>query len=87
MPSCWKRFALALALGATLCTTAAAKTLRLSLHSANRLRASNKKIGLDYKLQRFLHGTLLDERSSHVFWNGTFSQEQRRATTAEKRSR
>jgi asparagine synthase (glutamine-hydrolysing) len=42
------------------------------------LRASNKKIGLDYKLQRFLHGTLLDERNSHIFWNGTFSQEQRR---------
>jgi asparagine synthase (glutamine-hydrolysing) len=42
------------------------------------LRASDKKIGLDYKLQRFLHGTLLDERASHVFWNGTFSQDQRR---------
>jgi asparagine synthase (glutamine-hydrolysing) len=42
------------------------------------LRASNKKIGLDYKLQRFLHGTLLDERSSHIFWNGTFSRDQRR---------
>ena len=52
---------------------------RLSLRSANMLRASDKKIGLDYKLQRFLHGTLLDERSSHVFWNGTFSQEQRKA--------
>jgi asparagine synthase (glutamine-hydrolysing) len=51
---------------------------RLSLRSANRLRASNKKIGLDYKLQRFLYGTLLDERASHVFWNGTFSQPQRR---------
>src|SRR6476469_732896 len=33
MPSCWKRFALALALGAALCTSAAAKTLRVSLHS------------------------------------------------------
>lgn len=51
---------------------------RLSLHSASRLRASNKKIGLDYKLQRFLYGSLLDERSSHVFWNGTFSRDQRR---------
>jgi len=51
---------------------------RLSLRSANLLRASNKKIGFDYKLQRFLQGTLLDERSSHVFWNGTFSQPQRR---------
>jgi asparagine synthase (glutamine-hydrolysing) len=51
---------------------------RLSLHSANRMRASNKKIGLDYKLQRFLYGTLLDERSSHIYWNGTFSQMQRK---------
>jgi asparagine synthase (glutamine-hydrolysing) len=51
---------------------------RLSLRSANRLRASNKKIGLDYKLQRFLHGTLLDERNSHIFWNGTFSRDQRK---------
>src|SRR5207249_7295356 len=51
---------------------------RLSLRSANRLRASNKKIGFDYKLQRFLHGTLLDERNSHIFWNGTFSSDQRR---------
>ncbi|WP_263366354.1 asparagine synthase (glutamine-hydrolyzing) [Edaphobacter bradus] len=51
---------------------------RLALQSAGRFRASNKKIGLDYKLQRFLHGTLLDERHSHVFWNGTFSPEQRR---------
>ena len=50
----------------------------LSLRSANKLRASNKKIGFDYKLQRFLYGTLLDERSSHIFWNGTFSQLQRR---------
>ena len=51
---------------------------RLSLYSASKLRASNKKIGLDYKLQRFLHGTLLDEYNSHVFWNGTFSRDQRR---------
>lgn len=51
---------------------------QLFLNSANRLRASNKKIGLDYKLQRFLHGTLLDERSAHIFWNGTFSREQRK---------
>ncbi|WP_047487065.1 asparagine synthase (glutamine-hydrolyzing) [Terriglobus sp. TAA 43] len=51
---------------------------RLSLHLANTLPASNKKIGLDYKLQRFLHGTLLDEGQSHVFWNGTFSRHQRR---------
>jgi asparagine synthase (glutamine-hydrolysing) len=51
---------------------------RLSLRSASLLPASDKKIGFDYKVRRFLQGTLLDERSSHVFWNGTFSQPQRR---------
>ena len=52
---------------------------RLSLHYASQIKASDKKIGLDYKLQRFLHGTLMDASSSHVFWNGTFSREQRDA--------
>src|ERR1041385_1487843 len=33
MASRWKQFALALALGAALCTSAAAKTLRVALHS------------------------------------------------------
>lgn len=50
---------------------------RMALLYANQLMASNKKIGMDYKIQRFLQGTLLDERSSHVFWNGTFSRQQR----------
>jgi asparagine synthase (glutamine-hydrolysing) len=52
---------------------------RIALRSANRLPASDKKIGFDYKLQRFLYGTLLDEKHSHIFWNGTFSHEQRRS--------
>ncbi|HEX6497263.1 MAG TPA: asparagine synthase-related protein, partial [Acidobacteriaceae bacterium] len=51
---------------------------RMASRSAGMLRASNKKIGFDYKVQRFLQGTLMDERISHVFWNGTFSQAQRR---------
>ncbi len=50
---------------------------RAALHSARKIAASDKKIGLDYKLQRFLQGALMDERSSHVFWNGTFSEEER----------
>jgi asparagine synthase (glutamine-hydrolysing) len=50
---------------------------RLSLRYANKLKASDKKIGFEYKVQRFLQGTLMDARSSHVFWNGTFSRPQR----------
>ncbi len=52
---------------------------RLSLRYASRMKASDKKIGLDYKLQRFLEGSLMDPASSHVFWNGTFSRQQRDA--------
>jgi asparagine synthase (glutamine-hydrolysing) len=52
---------------------------RLALRGAVRLKASDKKIGFEYKLQRFLQGSLLSERASHVFWNGTFSQQEQSA--------
>ncbi len=50
---------------------------RLALSLANRMKASDKKIGLEYKLQRFLEGSLMDSRFAHLFWNGTFSASQR----------
>lgn len=34
---------------------------------------SDDKISLEYKLKRFLAGSLLGEQEAHVFWNGTFS--------------
>jgi asparagine synthase (glutamine-hydrolysing) len=34
---------------------------------------SDDKISLEYKLKRFLRGSLLSEEDAHVFWNGTFS--------------
>jgi asparagine synthase (glutamine-hydrolysing) len=49
---------------------------RLALRGATQLKASDEKIGFEYKLQRFLQGSLLGERASHVFWNGTFSQQE-----------
>lgn len=51
--------------------------LRLGLRGATRLKASDKKIGVEYKLQRFLQGALLEGPEAHIFWNGTFSREQR----------
>ncbi len=41
------------------------------------LPVSDEKIGLDYKLTRLLQGSLLSERDAHLFWNGTFSEEEK----------
>lgn len=52
--------------------------LRGALRCAQALRASNEKIGFDYKLRRFLQGSLLSSEAAHVFWNGTFSEDEKR---------
>jgi asparagine synthase (glutamine-hydrolysing) len=39
---------------------------------------SDEKIGLEYKLKRWIDGTRLDPDEVHFFWNGTFSPEQRK---------
>ncbi|MBZ5606791.1 MAG: asparagine synthase (glutamine-hydrolyzing) [Acidobacteriia bacterium] len=51
---------------------------RLALGLARRLPVSDDKIGLDYKLQRMLEGSLLDPADAHLFWNGTFSEAQKK---------
>lgn len=45
---------------------------RAGLSLARLLPPSDEKIGLDYKVQRFLEGTLLPPAEAHFFWNGTF---------------
>jgi asparagine synthase (glutamine-hydrolysing) len=42
------------------------------------LPVSDDKISLEYKLKRWIEGSLLDPDEAHFFWNGTFSNEQRR---------
>ncbi|MCX6633371.1 MAG: asparagine synthase C-terminal domain-containing protein [Candidatus Solibacter sp.] len=37
---------------------------------------SDDKISLEYKLKRWLEGSLLNPDEAHFFWNGTFSPEQ-----------
>ena len=37
---------------------------------------SDDKISLEYKLKRFLEGTMLSADESHTYWNGTFSAQQ-----------
>ncbi|HTX36680.1 MAG TPA: asparagine synthase (glutamine-hydrolyzing) [Bryobacteraceae bacterium] len=52
---------------------------RLMRGALNRyVPVSDEKISLEYKLKRWIEGSLLDPDEAHFFWNGTFSREQRR---------
>ena len=48
--------------------------LRFGERTARLLPVSDEKIGLDYKINRLLQGSLLDPMEAHFFWNGTFSR-------------
>lgn len=50
---------------------------KLALRCANRLPVSNEKISFEYKLKRFLQGSLLSPELAHVYWNGTFTEAQK----------
>ena len=52
--------------------------LRCALSLARCWPVSDEKIGFDYKLTRFLEGCLLPADQAHVYWNGTFSEAQKR---------
>jgi asparagine synthase (glutamine-hydrolysing) len=39
---------------------------------------SNDKISFEYKMKRFLEGSLLPADEAHAYWNGTFSNAQRK---------
>jgi asparagine synthase (glutamine-hydrolysing) len=45
---------------------------RTMLWAARRLPVSNEKIGFEYKLKRFLSGSLLPPVEAHFHWNGSF---------------
>jgi asparagine synthase (glutamine-hydrolysing) len=55
---------------------------RLMRHAALKcawhIPVSDEKIGFDYKVKRFLQGSLLSAEAAHVFWNGTFGEEEKR---------
>jgi asparagine synthase (glutamine-hydrolysing) len=52
---------------------------KMAAGAARLLPVSDVKIGLDYKINRMLQGSLLDPVEAHFFWNGTFSREQQHA--------
>ncbi|SRR5579871_334029 len=46
---------------------------KFALAMAGTLPVSDEKIGFEYKVKRFLEGSLLEPGLAHTFWNGTFS--------------
>jgi asparagine synthase (glutamine-hydrolysing) len=44
----------------------------------NEFPVSDEKIGMEYKIKRFLSGCLLPPGEAHFFWNGTFSEGEKR---------
>jgi asparagine synthase (glutamine-hydrolysing) len=47
---------------------------RAALMCAGLLPVSDDKISFEYKVKRFLHGSLLSPEMAHVYWNGTFTE-------------
>lgn len=54
------------------------EALRLMVRSMNAWPASNDKISFEYQVKRLLHGSLLPREQAHVYWNGTFSESEKR---------
>jgi asparagine synthase (glutamine-hydrolysing) len=52
--------------------------VRLALGGVRAWPVSDDKISFEYKLKRLLEGSLMPPERAHVFWNGTFSDEQKR---------
>ncbi len=47
---------------------------KLALSAMRYWPVSDEKISLEYKLRRFLEGSLLSPERAHIHWNGTFSE-------------
>ena len=47
--------------------------------AARRWPVSDEKISFEYMLKRFLEGCRMDAARAHVYWNGTFSDAEKRA--------
>jgi asparagine synthase (glutamine-hydrolysing) len=53
------------------------RALRFAFAQSRRMPVSDEKIGLEYKLKRFLEGCLMSPERAHVHWNGAFSDDQK----------
>lgn len=52
---------------------------RAALALARQLPAQDGRISFEYKLKRFLEGSLLSPQLAHIFWNGTNSEREKEA--------
>jgi len=52
------------------------------LSALSRWPVSDEKISFEYKLKRLLEGSLMSPERAHVYWNGTFSDAEKRSLMA-----
>ncbi len=56
--------------------------VQLALSALRVWPVSNEKISFEYKLKRLLEGSLMPAERAHVYWNGTFSDAEKRSLVA-----
>ncbi len=54
-------------------------SLRLVLSALGHWPVSDEKISFEYQLKRLLNGSLMPPEQAHVYWNGTFSEAEKRS--------
>ncbi len=59
-------------------------SLRLGQWMLQAWPVSDDKIGLEYKVKRLLAGSLMSPARGHVYWNGTFSDQEKRRLVTER---
>jgi asparagine synthase (glutamine-hydrolysing) len=55
------------------------RALELALKGVRAWPVSDEKISFEYQLKRFLEGACMTREQAHVYWNGTFPEEQKQA--------
>jgi asparagine synthase (glutamine-hydrolysing) len=58
--------------------------VELALAGLRMWPVSNEKISFEYKLKRLLEGSLMSAERAHVYWNGTFSDAEKRSLVSAK---
>jgi len=57
--------------------------LQAALAGVKHWPVSDEKISFEYKLKRFLEGSLLEPSHAHAYWNGTFSDKEKESLLRE----
>ncbi len=56
--------------------------IQMALNAMRLWPVSNEKISFEYKLKRLLEGSMMPAELAHVYWNGTFSDAEKRSLLA-----